>query len=96
MPTPEPGPSVELDVSALVPPEPLLEIFRALVELPDGHKLQVNHRRQPFPLYPMLEQCGFNYHCSGGEGRYLIEIWAGSDADPTALARLIAEAPACP
>jgi TusA-related sulfurtransferase len=64
-----------LDVSALEPPEPLERIIDALAEMPPGQRLRVLHRREPYALYNMLRQMGYQWRTHGGEGRYEILIW---------------------
>ncbi|WP_206482931.1 DUF2249 domain-containing protein [Thalassotalea sp. G2M2-11] len=53
---------VELDVSALAPPEPLVNITTALAKLANQQVLKVLHRREPFPLYEQLNAAGWHYH----------------------------------
>lgn len=67
----EDAPMVVLDVSALPAPEPFQRITEALSRLPDSACLKVLHRREPFPLYPVLRSTGFVYrveHDPGGQG----------------------------
>jgi len=52
-----------VDVSELVPPEPMTVIINALARLKQGDCLLVTHRQQPFPLYEKLLQAGWAYHC---------------------------------
>lgn len=54
---------VLLDVSGLAPPEPMTKILQALAKLSPDQCLQVQHSRQPFPLYEKLLQTGWGYHC---------------------------------
>ncbi len=54
---------VKVDVSGLEPPEPMTVILSHLATLSEGECLQVEHRRQPFPLYEKLAAAGFAYHC---------------------------------
>ena len=64
-----------LDVSQLEPPEPLERILDALADLGHGDRLDVIHRRLPFPLFDMLRGMGHRWETSGEEGRYRILIW---------------------
>ena len=66
---------VPLDVSALEPPEPMRQILEALFDLADGDRLCVRHRREPFPLYDILQRMGYAWETSGSEGRFQILIW---------------------
>jgi TusA-related sulfurtransferase len=69
-----------LDVSGLEPPEPLVRILAALENLPPGTFLHVHHRREPFPLYAILEQSGYSWHTRRyAENDYEIDIWRRED-----------------
>ena len=72
-----------IDVSALEPPEPLEVILDSLADLPDGHWLRVQHRRDPVPLYRMLNDMGYRWHteCLSAE-RFEILIWPADMPDP--------------
>lgn len=50
---------ISIDVSELVPPEPMMKILNALEELPDGGRLVVHHVRRPMHLYPRLDELGY-------------------------------------
>jgi len=52
---------ITIDVSDLVPPEPLVRIMEALEDLPSGGRLLVHHVRRPIHLYPQLEQSGYRH-----------------------------------
>lgn len=52
---------ITIDVSELVPPEPMMRILAALEELPDGGKLIVHHVRRPMHLYPRLDELGYHH-----------------------------------
>ena len=71
------GPDIiPIDVSELEPPEPLERIFARLQQLQAGQLLRVRHRREPFPIYPMLDQASFKHYCIDlGTETYLIYIW---------------------
>ncbi len=70
-----------LDVSALEPPEPLEQILDIIPGLDAGDYLRVLHRRDPLPLYPMLEKMGFSWRCQpGAQTNYEIFIWRRDDA----------------
>src|SRR5690606_38430421 len=49
-----PTAAVTIDVSELVPPEPMIKILEAIAELPPGGTLLVHHVRRPVHLYPRL------------------------------------------
>ncbi len=69
-----------LDVSALVPPEPLERVLQAIQLLQPGEYLRVRHRREPFPLYPLLEEGGYDYRTQPGRDvAFEIFIWQRDD-----------------
>ncbi len=71
-----------LDVRELEPPEPLNVILSSLRQLPSNQALKVQHRREPFPLYSMLTELGYDYRCSKvAEEDYRLYIWATGQAD---------------
>ncbi len=53
--------SVTIDVSDLVPPEPMIRILEALEALPPGGTLLVHHVRRPMHLYPRLDELGYRH-----------------------------------
>jgi hypothetical protein len=53
-----PTQNVTIDVSELVPPEPMIKILEALEMLPAGGRLLVRHLRRPMHLYPRLDEMG--------------------------------------
>lgn len=72
---------IDLDVSELVPCEPLERITEQLRRLESGSWLHVIHRQEPYPLYKLLEQGGFAWHTSSsGPSAYKILIWRKGDA----------------
>jgi uncharacterized protein (DUF2249 family) len=77
-----PTAEVTIDVSELVPPEPMIKILEALEALPSGGVLLVRHVRRPMHLYPRLDDLGYRYDTRElGPGRIevLIERTAGDD-----------------
>ncbi len=58
---PAPARTVTIDVSDLVPPEPMIRILEALEELGAGEALLVHHVRRPVYLYPRLDELGYAY-----------------------------------
>jgi len=76
-----------LDVSGLEPCEPLERTLAAAGELVPGEFLRVLHRREPFPLYPMLEQLGCAWRCQpGSTTSFEVLIWRGDDPVAAAAA----------
>ncbi|HLI50388.1 MAG TPA: DUF2249 domain-containing protein [Thermomicrobiaceae bacterium] len=57
----EPTQTLTIDVSELVPPEPMIRILGALEELPAGATLLVHHARRPIFLYPRLDELGYRH-----------------------------------
>lgn len=53
--------AIQLDVRLLEPCEPLEQILAALNALPNGDYLHVLHRLEPFPLYKIIKQQGFQW-----------------------------------
>ena len=67
---------VSINVSELEPPEPMERIFASLQQLQAGQLLRVRHRREPFPIYSMLDQASYQHYCIDlGAETYLIYIW---------------------
>lgn len=56
-----PDATVTIDVSELVPPEPMVRILEALEALPAGGTLLVHHVRRPMHLYPRLAALGYRH-----------------------------------
>jgi hypothetical protein len=74
---------IVIDVSDLEPPGPLEHILDNLADLPAQHWLRVRHRRDPVPLYRMLQQMGYRWRtdCLAAD-RFEILIWPADDPDP--------------
>lgn len=73
-------PPVEMDVSGMEPPNPMITILQKLVELGPGAQLSVRHHREPVLLYDKLAARGYAARCEKKQdGQYLIHIapqWA--------------------
>lgn len=66
---------IQLDVSELVPPEPMVRILEAAARLQPGQTLLVEHHRRPVYLYPQLDAQGFVHDTTEfGPGRVQIRI----------------------
>lgn len=64
-----------VDITELVPPEPMIKILTALEEMEPGQTLLVNHLRRPIYLLEVLEERGYPYRVvEGPEGRVQIFI----------------------
>lgn len=67
---------IVLDVRGLEPPEPLVRVMDALETLPPGDRLRMVHDREPYPLYGMLQEDGYQYRTETfADGRFEIVIW---------------------
>lgn len=49
-----------IDARNLQPPEPFVRAMEALDQLPDGESLQLLLHREPFPLYQILDDDGYD------------------------------------
>ncbi len=68
-------PPVQLDVSGLEPPQPMVTILEKLAELGPGAQLEVTHHREPVLLYEKLKLRGYAARTEKrGEGDYLVRI----------------------
>lgn len=78
----------KLDVSMLEPCEPLERTLAAIHHLKRGDHLKVIHRREPHPLYPLLEKAGFSWRCLNiAPDSYEIFIWRQQDAEAEAAVK---------
>jgi uncharacterized protein (DUF2249 family) len=74
-----------LDVSDLEPCEPMERTLEYLQTLTDEDHLRVTLRREPRPLYPLLEQMGFTWVTQPmGPAAFEVFIWKRGDAVATA------------
>lgn len=64
---------VEIDVCGLEPPEPLERVLDALGRLAPGQRLRVIIGREPFPLYRILDNNGYQ-HKTTPRDDYLYEV----------------------
>jgi len=79
---------LNLDVSHLEPCEPMERILETLPIMTPGQYLRVLHSREPFPLYNILQNRGFE-HCiiTGSETPFELFIWKNGDDEAHALVR---------
>lgn len=69
-----------LDVSELEAPEPFERIIAIVRELTLGQYIKVLHRKEPFPLYDVLTENGFEYCVVQlNQPQFCIFIWLASD-----------------
>lgn len=81
-----------LDVRQLDPPEPLVRILEAIEHLPPGEYLHVRHRREPYPLYAILEESGYaHFTRPGRDCPYEIFIWRRGDERARASVQALIE-----
>ncbi|MCG5494905.1 MULTISPECIES: DUF2249 domain-containing protein [Ectothiorhodospira] len=74
-----------LDVCDLPPPEPMQQVLDRLPDLAPGDVLRMRHRREPFPLYPMLADMGFTYRVlTPPDVPFEILIWRADGPEPSA------------
>jgi hypothetical protein len=66
---------IRINVSEMAAPEPMQTILLALQAMPSHGVLIVNHSREPFPLYSVLKQHGFDYDIRSSLTGFLIFIW---------------------
>jgi len=70
-----------LDVSQLEPPEPMEQILALIPTLREGDYIKVYHRREPVPLFTILETMGYTWHTDKlDDDRYHIYIWRKDDS----------------
>jgi uncharacterized protein (DUF2249 family) len=53
--------SVQIDVSQLTPPEPMVRVLEALAQLKAGETLLVRHVQRPIYLYSKLDEMGHQH-----------------------------------
>lgn len=77
-----------LDVTDLEPCEPLERTLAAAAELAPGEYLRVLLRREPVPLFPLLEQLGCSWHSAPGSAAPIeVLVWRRDDSVAAAAAR---------
>ncbi|WP_374361451.1 DUF2249 domain-containing protein [Pseudoduganella danionis] len=74
---------VQIDVSGLEPPEPMVRVLEALDLLADDGRLRVLIDRQPVPLYQVLQRNGYSHLTTARpDGLYEVLIWITGSASP--------------
>jgi uncharacterized protein (DUF2249 family) len=67
---------IGLDVRGLHPPEPLERVLHALSTLEPDQPLRMVIDREPFPLYEILVQKGFEYRAETiAPNHHEVRIW---------------------
>jgi len=73
-------PRIDLDVSNLEPCEPMERILLGAENLKTGDWLRVVHRREPNPLFPLLQKRGFEWIMQTlGDDGVVLRIWLQGD-----------------
>jgi len=71
-----------LDVRDLAPPEPLERVLVALHDLADAQYLRVRLPREPYPLYPLLQEFGYTWRARPPDGPgFELLIWRRDDRE---------------
>jgi len=71
-----------LDVRDLAPPEPLERVLAALHALSGAQYLRARLPREPYPLYPLLQEFGYAWQARPADGAWFeILIWRRDDRD---------------
>lgn len=80
-----------LDVRDLTPPEPLERVLVALHALREAQYLRARLPREPYPLYPLLQEFGYAWRARPPDGAgFEILIWRRDDLDAqTAVQQLL-------
>jgi TusA-related sulfurtransferase len=76
-----PAPEIHIDARGLEPPEPMEKVMQTLALLRPGQSIRLLLHREPFPLYPILNERGYRYDTRmEADGSYVILISpAGQD-----------------
>lgn len=78
---------VILDVSELAPPAPMQAIVAALSTLATGQVLKVHHRREPVPLYDVLQKQHISWrHQQLADAEHVLLLWQQQDEQAEKLA----------
>jgi len=71
--------TVTLDVRELEPCEPMVRILEAAEQLGDNDRILALHRKEPFPLFSILKERGYNFSTDKkSEDLFEILIWRTS------------------
>jgi len=71
-----------LDVRDLAPPEPLERVLVELQALRDAQYLRARLPREPYPLYPLLQEFGYLWRARPPDGAWFeILIWRRDDRE---------------
>ncbi len=70
-----------VDITELVPPEPMIKVLTALEEMAPGQTLLVNHLRRPIYLLQVLDERGYPYRVEEGQGER-VQIYIRKPSQP--------------
>ncbi len=77
-----------LDARDLPPPEPMERVLAVIHALGDGEYLRAFLPHEPVPLYPLLQQTGFDWHaCNRGDSPCEVFIWRRNDTQAQVTVR---------
>lgn len=77
-----------LDARGLPPPEPMERVLAVIHALGDGEYLRAFLPHEPLPLYPLLQQTGFDWQARGaGDIPCELFIWRRHDAQARSAVR---------
>ncbi len=69
-----------IDCRALLPPEPMELVLEAVELLDESSAVLMIHRKEPFPLYPKLEERDCMYEIKKpSDGTIQLLIWKSTD-----------------
>jgi len=72
---PKPIEEILVDARGLEPPEPMERVLQALELLRPGQSIRMLLHREPFPLYPILDERGYRRDTTAQpDGSYVILI----------------------
>ena len=78
---PNPSEEILIDARQLEPPEPMEKVMQALALLRPDQSIRLLLHREPFPLYPILEERGYGHQTRmEADGSYIILIRPASAA----------------
>lgn len=70
-----------VDAHGLEPPEPMERVLQAVALLRPGQAIRLLLHREPFPLYPLLSDRGFEHETRRApDGGFVILIRRASDS----------------
>jgi uncharacterized protein (DUF2249 family) len=78
--------TIELDVRALSPPEPMMRILEVIPQVDEKTLLLVHHHREPLFLYEKLQARGYHWHVKKIDENYFhVKIWKNGEIMTTQI-----------